>query len=426
MRDLVARVLVAVCACLLALAATPLTRAQEPGTPAAIETVELQWPPELDQVRARRQGRLLVLEGTVVREADRELAEKVARANGDSSEILNRIEVDAPLGPRLRTALEASVRKLVRMAGQLPLLLIALFVGWLFWRAGRWLSQRSWIGRSGKRNPFAVEIVRQAMRLVAGVVGLLVVLEMLDATALATALLGSAGVAGIAIGFAFRDLLENYIAGVLLSIRQPFAPDDHIVIEGREGIVVGMNSRATLLMTPDGNHLTLPNAVVFKAIVLNYTRNGKRRFSFQVAVDPAMQASAALVSGLEALRATPGVLADPKPVVHVAEMTREELRLQFHGWVDQRESSFNDVRSEALRAARRALKNIGADFRPAAFRLVQEADAPAPPAAAGVAQEPVEPVIPPAQSDPAAVQDAVRETRAEMGDTNLMQRGERE
>ncbi len=94
----------------------------------------------------------------------------------------------------------------------------------------------------------------------------LVALEILDATAIVGALLGTAGVLGVALGFAFKDILENYLAGILMSLRQPFSPRDHVVIDGNEGLVIALNSRATILMTLDGNHLRLPNALVFRSV----------------------------------------------------------------------------------------------------------------------------------------------------------------
>jgi len=288
---------------------------------------------------------------------------------------------------------------------------------WLAWRVGGWLSRRALMGRHFARNPFLAELVRQVVKFAAALVGLLLALEMLGAMAIAGALLGSAGVAGIALGFAFRDLLENYIASVLLSLRQPFAPDDAVKIDGWEGVVVGMNSRATVLMTWDGNHLRLPNAMVFKAVTTNYTRNGKRRFDFVLPLAPGSDAQDAMQAGLEAVRGTPGVMAEPAPFVQLKEVTRDELQIAFFAWVDQRGHDFGGTRSEALRRTRARLKTMGVDFGPPAMRLVTEATQPLPPPA----REDEARVAPQApQSEQATVRAAVQQTRAEMGATDLL------
>ena len=85
---------------------------------------------------------------------------------------------------------------------------------------------------------------------------------------------------GLAVGFALRDLVENYIASLMLSLRQPFAPNDQVLIEGFEGRVVRLTSRATILMTLDGNHVRIPNAVVFKGTIVNLSHNPERRLRF--------------------------------------------------------------------------------------------------------------------------------------------------
>ncbi len=95
------------------------------------------------------------------------------------------------------------------------------------------------------------------------ILALVLALNLLGATALLSAVLGSAGVIGLAVGFAVRDTIENYVASIMLSLRQPFRPNDHVVINNNEGHVIRLTSRATILMRLDGNHLRIPNSEVF-------------------------------------------------------------------------------------------------------------------------------------------------------------------
>jgi small-conductance mechanosensitive channel len=203
---------------------------------------------------------------------------------------------------------------------------------------------------------------------------------------------------------------------VLLSLRQPFAPDDSVVIDGHEGVVVGMNSRATVLMTPDGNHLRLPNAQVFKSVTLNYTRNGKRRFDFVVTLAPGSDVAAAMQAILAAVRATPDVLADPKPSVELTAATREGLDVKVFGWVDQRRGAYFAARSEALRRALVHLGKSGFDLGPRVHRVMQvETEIPRISRAAAAVPE-----LP--EKDCSAVDEAVERTRAEMAGTDLLKK----
>src|SRR5690606_20328217 len=102
-------------------------------------------------------------------------------------------------------------------------------------------------------------------------------------------------------------------AGILLSLRRSFAPDDHLVVDKYEGKVIALTSRATLLMTLDGNQLSLPNSLVFKSVVLNYSANARRRFDFVLPIDPAQSIRDAREIGLAAIARVEGVLADPAP-----------------------------------------------------------------------------------------------------------------
>jgi small-conductance mechanosensitive channel len=127
------------------------------------------------------------------------------------------------------------------------------------------------------------------------------------ATALIDTILGGAGVVGLAIGFEVRDSLENYISSIMLSLRQPFRANDHIVIGEHEGKVVRLTSRATVLMTLDGNHLRIPDSQLFKAVILNYTSNPERRFDFELGVGADDDPVVAMKIGLEALCQLPFV-----------------------------------------------------------------------------------------------------------------------
>lgn len=406
----------------LAAAAAAATAAAVPTEPAPVAEhadAVLAQVPGLERVAVRRFGNVLILEGSVAREADKELAEKIAQANGGLS-VVNHIALSTGVFERIVPTLRVSAQRLVRLLGAMPLLLVAGGVIWAFWRAGRWLARREVVGRAARGNPFVGELMRQAVRVAAVIAGVLFALEILDATTFAAALLGSAGVAGIALGFAFRDLLENYIAGILLSLRRPFAPDDSVSIDVHQGIVVGMNSRATILMTYDGNQLSLPNAFVFKAVLVNYTSNGKRRFEFSVAIEPRADLAAVMREGLQAVRETPDVLAQPAPFVQIARIARDEVSVQFFGWVDQRSGDFGRARSEAQRAVRARLQALGVDFGPPQMRLVASNAASVPPPIGAPRTRAAADAAPAAMPAERAIAAAVEDARRDLGTADLL------
>ncbi len=256
-----------------------------------------------------------------------------------------------------------------RVLAALPLLALSLLVVWIAWAFGRWLSQRPVLDRLALRNPFLRDLTRTTVRWIAIMFGVLIALEIMNATAIVGAVLGTAGVLGVAIGFAFKDILENYLAGILMSIRQPFAPRDHVVINGNEGLVVALTSRATILMTLDGNHLRLPNALVFRSVTLNYTRNPSRRFEFEVGIGVNEDLLLAQEIGISELTSTEGVIIKPPPRSLITALGDSNVQVRFHGWVNQRSHDFGLVKSEAIRRVKLALEAAGMDMPEPIYRV---------------------------------------------------------
>jgi small conductance mechanosensitive channel len=302
-----------------------------------------------------------MLQGEVLTLEQRKLAEDIAQQTRGISKVENGVVLSSRLRDRFSVALQAVSEKLVRLLAATPLLIVAVGIVLLAAWLGRMVSRRmTWLRRLHTPNPYMESLVQRIVQWAMLVAGVLIALDLLGATSLVGAVLGSAGVVGLVLGFAFKDIAENYVAGILLSLRRPFAPGDHVVIDRvHEGRVVALTSRSTLLMTLDGSQIALPNALVFKSVVLNYTQNPKRRFDFLVPLDPASSVGDAQREGLAVVARVDGVLADPAPYALVSEYLHDKLNVQFLGWVDQRRNSLNRVRSEAMRAAKTAMDDAG-------------------------------------------------------------------
>ncbi len=256
-----------------------------------------------------------------------------------------------------------------RILASLPMVLVAIVIVCVAWLLGGWLARRAGLRRLAGKNPFLQDLLRSGVKMLVLLGGFLVALEILNATAIVGAVLGTAGVLGVALGFAFKDILENYLAGILMSLRQPFSPKDHVVIDGNEGVIIALTSRATILMTLDGNHLRLPNAMVFRSVILNYTRNPNRRFEFDIGVGVQEDLIAAQNLGIEELENMAGVLADPPPRVVIVGLGDSNVQVRFYGWVDQRDHEFAAVKSEAIRRVKLKLEEAGMDMPEPIYRV---------------------------------------------------------
>lgn len=262
--------------------------------------------------------------------------------------------------------LKAQVNNLVKA---LPLLLVGIVIFALVAWFGSWLSNRKKMWQRLTPNPFVAELLSQTVKVIFIIFGLILGLSMIGAETILGTLLGGAGVIGIAVGFAVKDTIENYIASLMLSIRQPFRARDHIVINGQEGIVVRLTSRATILMTLDGNQLRIPNAEVFKGTILNYTKNPERRFTFELGVDANDDPLAAIKVGLDAIHTLAFVLNEPKAIAVITNVGDSNIVLEFQVWVDQSETDFAKARSIAIRETKHALEDKGFSLPEPIYRL---------------------------------------------------------
>lgn len=342
----------------------------------------------LKNVTASVEGGVVQLGGTVLEFEQRKQAADIATAVPGVTSVNNAIALDSNLRNRFNVAYEQVTGKLFKLLALIPLLvfaalivLLAVWLGGFFARHLHWLRMRS-------KNPYMDNLVRRTVQTVIVLIGVLLALDLLGATSLVGAVLGSAGVVGLALGFAFKDIAENYIAGVLLSVRRPFSPGEHVKIDNYEGKVVALTSRTTLLMTLDGNELRLPNALVFKSVLLNYSQNPNRRFEFVITIDGAQSIRDAQVLGIEALAKVEGVLTDPAPSWMVVDYTPSGIGLRYYGWVDQRVSDLGKVRSEAIRAVKAAYAHAGIESPRTVYHVITSRDR----GAEGEAPSPLEPV----------------------------------
>lgn len=232
--------------------------------------------------------------------------------------------------------------------------------------------------------------------------GLVLALAALRLTQAVMSVLGVSGLVVLAVGFAFRDITENFIASVLLGLRRPFQIGDYVTIAGQSGVVKSLNTRATVLVTLDGKHVRIPNATIFKEIMVNATASPSFRTNFDVVV-PIESSTAAAIDALDrALRQTKGILADPPPRTLVEAIEPGGIRLRADFWTPTHEIDWFQLMSEAKLRAKVALQEAGVIGVPPA---PAPAPAPALPPVATAANAPVASGRtngPPATSPPAA------------------------
>lgn len=329
---------------------------------------------------------VVTLSGQVIDEPTIMRLEQIVRRIEGVVAINDRVTASTNIVERLAPIFARFSFRMWQTLAYLPLIIVALASFVVIYLIGVTVAGTSALWRRLAPNKFIARIYAQIVKLVFAIAGLVVALDILGASALLGSILGAAGIIGLAIGFAVRDTVENFIASVMLSIRQPFGPFDTIEIGGDVGKVVRLTSRATIMLSPDGNLIRVPNATVFKSRLINFSRNPERRFTFTLDVDPGADIAALREALQGKLAKLPFVLAEPAPLVWLIDDTGSAVRLGFAAWIDQRETSWEQARGEAIRIMRGALTRLLAAPTLAAKSLIEGGGPPpvgaAPPAPA--------------------------------------------
>lgn len=175
-------------------------------------------------------------------------------------------------------------------------------------------------------------------------------------------LIAGLGIGSVAIGFAFKDILQNLLAGLLILLRQPFEVNDQIEVNGMEGTVERIESRATLLKTYDGQRIVIPNSDIYTDAVTVRTAFDKRRSEYDVGVGYGDDLSKSQEVIRDAISKVEGVEKDPAPEALPWDLAASWVTLRARWWTDVRRADRVQVRAKVLRSIKDALDEAGIDM----------------------------------------------------------------
>ena len=364
----------------------PVGQAEEPPAPAggtaedlspALAKVDVTPVAHDEQIRTRLQSvldatgwftdpQVEVREGVVFLSGSAETAElkkwagDLARSTQDVVAVANRMEVIEPsvwdFSPAW-SGLRALWRDIVR---SLPTLLFGLVILALSAGAGVLATRgaRAFLRRRVRANLLR-SVMARGMGVLVFLFGFYIVLRVSGLTQLALTVVGGTGLIGLALGIAFRNITENFLASVFLSGQRPFETGDLVEITGVTGYVQQLNTRTTVLMTLDGNLVQIPNASVYKNNLRNFTTNANRREDFVVGIGYDDSINEAQEIARKVLGDHPAVLNDPEPWVLADSLGRATVNLRVYFWLNGREHSWLKVRSSVIRLVKLAFQQHG-------------------------------------------------------------------
>ena len=244
----------------------------------------------------------------------------------------------------------------------LPNLVVALLLFALFYVIGglaRRVIQRQ---LSHRQRENLGEVLGGLVKWALVLIGFLLAATIVMPTLKPGDLVAGLGVGSVAIGFAFKDILQNWLAGLLILLRQPFEVDDQIVVGEHEGTVERIETRATIIRTYDGQRVVIPNSDIYTNAVLVKTAYALRRSEYDVGIGYGDDVDNACRVIIDAVAGVDGVASDPSPEALPWDLAASWVTVRARWWSDSRQTEVRHIRSDVIRAIKLALDKANIDM----------------------------------------------------------------
>ncbi|SDE30478.1 Mechanosensitive ion channel [Pricia antarctica] len=256
---------------------------------------------------------------------------------------------DITITESLTSFYERFIEQLPGIGMGLLIVILGLFIGsWLGQFARKRLSAKT-------EDALMSRFLGKAIKYTFIIIAIMLALKAAGLGGIAAGILTAAGASAVVLGFAFKDIGENFIAGIILAFSRPFDVNDTVMIGDNFGKVKALEFRYTKLKTFDGRDVYIPNSDVLTTPVTNYTEDGFFRWDFIIGIAYEDNIEGAKKTVLEALRKEPNVIEDEEHENFVIEdeLATSTVNLKVFFWVDTK-----DFRRMALITKGNVVKNV--------------------------------------------------------------------
>ncbi|HSM63601.1 MAG TPA: mechanosensitive ion channel family protein [Gillisia sp.] len=228
----------------------------------------------------------------------------------------------------------------------------------------------TWIGNFARKrisnrtnDPLMSRFLGKTIKIISLIIAIMLALKAAGLGGIATGILTAAGASAVVLGFAFKDIGENFIAGIILAFNRPFDVNDTVEIGNNFGKVKALEFRYTKLKTFDGKDVYIPNSDVLTTPVTNYTEDGFFRWNFIIGIAYEDNIEGAKATVMAALRAQPNVIEDAEHENFVIEdeLATSTVNLKVFFWVDTKDfrRMALTTKGNVVRAVKEALEDNG-------------------------------------------------------------------
>ena len=252
------------------------------------------------------------------------------------------------------TAINKILEKLTGWLEQLVIMLpnfvVAIIVFLIFYLVGKYVKKiiHKSISRVSQTSAL-VDLSINAGFFLFILTGLFIALSVLKLDTAVTSLLAGAGIVGLALGFAFQDIAANFVAGVLIAIRKPIVVNDVIKSNDHFGNVININLRSTIIRTPQGQHVYIPNKDLFSSPIINYSNEGIRRVDLDCGISYGENLEKVKQITLDAIKSIDYVLKDPETTLVFTEFGDSSINFSVRYWIKfHRQFDYREAVSDGI------------------------------------------------------------------------------
>jgi len=232
--------------------------------------------------------------------------------------------------------------------------LVVLIIGFTIANFGKRLTEKRI--KSKVQNTLSRLFIAQIISGIIKIITVVIFLDLVGFQNITTKILAGAGILTFVIGFAFKDIGENFLAGILLAFKSPFKENDLIESKDVIGYVKELRIRETIIKTTDGKDVFVPNSQIINSPLINYTIDGFLRNEFLLGLDYSSDLAKAIQVIIESVSKTEGVLlGGKKPTVIIDEFAASTINLKVLFWLDTFKSS---SKSYHLAIRTQVMKNV--------------------------------------------------------------------
>lgn len=301
---------------------------------------------------------VVILSGSTRKQEYREWAGNIAARTEGVVAVINKIAIETEAQNSFSPVVRESQLLWRKTVKALPSLGVSCAVLLVFFIIARYVSALS-LRLTQKKIPSLMlrRLIANLAAVPVIIIGIYLVLRITGLSKMATTIIGGTGLVGLVLGFAFKDIVENFLASMLISIQRPFRLGETIRVLDYTGVVQAVTTRGTVIMTLEGNHVQIPNTIIYKEAIVNFSANPHLRLDFMVGIGYDASISDAQRIALNVLVDHPAVLASPEPWVLAEALSAATVNLRIYFWVNNNVHNALKVKSAVIRNIKFAFLN---------------------------------------------------------------------